>query len=93
MDKNQFAHVSESIANAILEREQVHPVFLHRNSDNSFTATFDEVPAPSVRQNLEDSDDMIVVLDVETVEARQPDKPYNPSNIRFAFVAQPSEIG
>ncbi|MGB7341455.1 MAG: hypothetical protein WBC91_21340 [Phototrophicaceae bacterium] len=90
MDNTQYAQVTEAIAGAILERERVRPTFLQSNPDNSFTAIFDDVPAPSVRADIAKADKTIVVLEPETIENRQPNVEVGiNATVRFAFTEMP----
>ncbi len=90
MENTKFVRVSEAVTNAILERKQVRPVFLHRNSDNSFTAVFDDKLEPGVREDIEESDKTIVVLEDKPVEAQQPVVQSSATaTVRFAFTSQP----
>lgn len=90
MNNTKYADVTEAIASAILERERVYPTYLHSNPDNSFTAVFDDVPAPSVRSDIEKADKTITVLEPETLENRQPNVEAGiNATVRFAFTEMP----
>ncbi|MEM9954044.1 MAG: hypothetical protein AAF846_20710 [Chloroflexota bacterium] len=90
MTDQQYTHVSESVASAILEREEIHPTYLYSNSDNSFTAIFDNVPAPTMRQQISVSDPTITVLEPMPLDNRQPNVEVNiAATVRFAFTEYP----
>lgn len=63
MENQKFIRISEAIASAILERERVHPVFLVRNADNSFIATFTEEVDDVLREKLANVDPTILVFE------------------------------
>lgn len=90
MAEQEFVRVSEAITSAILEREQVHPVFLERNEDNTFTATFQDATAPEMRHRILSCDDTIRLVEPEVVEARQPNtEPNMAATVRFGFIETP----
>lgn len=82
MEDTKFVHVSEAITSAILEREQVHPVFLHRNPDNTFKAVFAEEVTDVLRGQIEDADDTILVFDPDEADAK---------SIYFGFIDEPTD--
>lgn len=63
MEKQKFVYISQSIASAILERERVYPVFLMRNVDNSFMATFIEAVEDLLLKRLADVDPNILIFE------------------------------
>ena len=82
MEESKFVRVSEAIAGAILERERVHPAFLHRNADNSFKATFTENVTDLLRSQLADVDDTILVFEPDEADA---------NTLHFGFVDNPTD--
>lgn len=82
MEDTKFVHVSEAITSAILEREQVHPAFLHRNPDNTFKAVFAEEVTDVMRGQIEDADDTILVFEPDDIEANE---------IYFGFIDEPTD--
>ncbi len=82
MENTKFVRVSEAITSAILEREQVHPAFLHRNPDNTFKAVFAEEVTDVLRGQVEDADDTIVLFEPDDSE---------PTEIYFGFIDEPTD--
>lgn len=82
MENQKFVHVSEAIASAILEREQVHPVRLHRNADNSFKATFSENVDDVLRGQVADVDPAILVFEPDDADSL---------SIYFGFMDNPTD--
>jgi|GEM_PF-7078255 len=89
MEEQKYVYVTEAIASAILERTRVFPIYLHTNPDNSITAVFDDEPTEQKRQNIEDADETIILLEPGHFGDYQADAAPTLS-VRFAFTAHPN---
>jgi hypothetical protein len=92
-DEYEFVAVEQDKARAILEEAGLRPATLARNEqDNTFTVSFDKLPAPVVAEDLMLAHPNIVVIkrDDDVQKNRKPNvEPNIASLLHFGFTKQP----
>lgn len=90
MNFKTYEAITEADALAILEKAGVTPDIFRSNTDNTFTAVFNDETMLDAQKLLKNADNAIQVLMPEPLESDQPMvTPNMTSEVRFGFIATP----
>ena len=91
MDLSNYVPVTGAVANAVLEKANIEPDVLNINSDNTFTAVFNDIPMSEAQNLVNNADKVIEIALPEPLDYDQPNvEPNIKSEVTFGFLAQPA---
>lgn len=88
MSANLYQAKEKDAVLNLLKQANLHPTTFAINDDNSFVASFDSTPIPTLEAQIETIDENLVILEPEALpEVRQPNQDAGlASVVRFAFI-------
>lgn len=93
MTEQTYVTVAEERVRHLLEEAGLTPATLTPNDDNTFTASFNNLPTPIVADDLRKAHEHLVVVDRvdDLQDVRKPNvEPRLPSLIHFGFTDEPT---